>query len=90
MIAPNDRSALAHAPVDVVVLDVRMPEMGGTEFWTQVSRTNPALAQRTVFCAGDVVTEEVRAFLEGTSRPVVSKPFELSRFFDPVARAASR
>lgn len=81
---------LARASVDVVVLDVRMPEMGGTEFWTQVSRTNPALAQRTVFCTGDVVTEEVRAFLEGTGCPVVSKPFELGQFFDAVVRAASR
>lgn len=49
-----------------------------------------ALARRTVFCTGDVVTEEVHVFIEGTGCPVVSKPFELSQFFDAVARAASR
>ncbi len=81
---------LGRSPVDVLVLDVRMPGMSGAELWADINRTNPALARRTVFCTGDVVTEEVHVFIEGTGCPVVSKPFELSQFFDAVARAAAR
>ncbi len=80
---------LGRSAVDVLVLDVRMPGMSGAELWADINRTNPILARRTIFCTGDVVTEEVRVFLEGTGCPVVSKPFELSQFFDAVARAAS-
>ena len=80
---------LPRAPVDVLVLDVRMPGMTGTDLWNHVNRTNPALARRTVFCTGDVLTEEIRAFMAGTGCPVVSKPFELGQLFDAVARAAS-
>jgi len=80
---------LARSHVDVLVLDVRMPEVSGADLWTEIKRTNPTLARRTVFCTGDVVTEEVHVFVKGTGCPVVSKPFELSQFFDAVAQAAS-
>ncbi len=81
---------LSREGADVAVLDLRMPEMPGTEVWKEISRTNPALARRTVFCTGDVVTEETRAFLASTGCLTVSKPFELSQFLDAVAAAAAR
>ena len=37
-----------------------------------------------------LVGEETRAFIGGTGCPSLSKPFELARFFDVVAEAASR
>ena len=91
--APGGREALeilARVPVDVLVLDVRMPEVSGTDLWSQVSQANPALARRTVFCTGDVVGAETRDLIAGTGCPSVSKPFEWTRFFDAVAEAASR
>ena len=81
---------LARFPADVLVLDVRMPEMSGPDLWARINQTNPALARRTVFCTGDVVGEESRAFISRTGCPTVNKPFELARFFDAVAEAASR
>ena len=74
--------------MDVVVLGVRMPEMSGPDLWTKVKETNPTLARRTVFCTGDVATADVRAFLETTGCPTLTKPFELPQYFDAVARAA--
>ncbi|MBI4587280.1 MAG: response regulator, partial [Candidatus Rokubacteria bacterium] len=81
---------LAGSPVDVLVLDVRMPGMSGTDLWTEINRTNPLLARRTVFCTGSVVGEKTRTFLDSTGCPTVAKPFELSHLFDAVARAASQ
>lgn len=54
---------LGRSPLDVVVLDVRMPEMPGMVVWTEIKRIRPELARRTVFCTGDVVGEGVRSFL---------------------------
>jgi two-component system NtrC family sensor kinase len=77
-------------PADALVLDVRMPEMSGMELWARVREANPGLARRTLFCTGDVVGEESREFLDRTDCPMVSKPFDLHRFVEAVARAAAR
>ncbi len=81
---------LASSSADVLVLDVTMPEMTGTELWEQIKGKDPALARRTVFCTGDVAREDVGAFIEATGCPLVRKPFEFRHLFDAVARAASR
>ncbi len=81
---------LTRLPVDVLVLDVKMPGMSGPDLWSRLNGTNPALARRSVFCTGDVVRDDVRAFLAETGCAVVTKPFELAQLFDAVAQAASR
>lgn len=81
---------LASSPADVLVLDMTMPEMTGSELWKQIKGRDPALARRTVFCTGDVAREDVGAFIEATGCPLVRKPFEFRHLFDAVAKAASR
>jgi CheY-like chemotaxis protein/anti-sigma regulatory factor (Ser/Thr protein kinase) len=91
--APGGREALevlARFPADVLVLDVRMPDVSGPDLWAQINQTNPALARRTVFCTGDVIGAETRDLIAATGCPSVSKPFEWARFFEAVAEAASR
>lgn len=80
---------LGRTPVDVVILDLRMPGASGEEVWSEIGRRYPTLAPRAVFCTGDVMREEVRAFLASTGCQTVTKPFELPSLFDAVARAAS-
>jgi CheY-like chemotaxis protein/anti-sigma regulatory factor (Ser/Thr protein kinase) len=81
---------LSSSPTDVLILDVTMPEMTGSELWKQIKGKDPALARRTVFCTGDVAREDVGAFIEATGCPLVRKPFEFRHLFDAVAKAASR
>jgi len=81
---------LARVPVRVLVLDIPMPGMSGFDLWTRVRRMNPGLAQRTVFCTGDIMVEAIRTFIDSTGRLYIGKPFEWSQFFDAVAEAASR
>lgn len=82
--------ALARAAVDVVITDVRMPEMTGTELWTRIAAQSPDLARRTIFCTGSVVRPATRRFIEETGCLAMSKPFEWPAFFAAVAEAASR
>jgi CheY-like chemotaxis protein len=81
---------LAKGPVDVLVLDVRMPGMLGTDVWAHVKQTNPSLAGKTVFCTGDVIGDDTLAAIARTGCPSVSKPFDWARLFDAVAEAATR
>ncbi|HEX5437948.1 MAG TPA: ATP-binding protein [Gemmatimonadaceae bacterium] len=64
---------------DAIVCDLRMPGMDGPAFYEVLRRERPALAERTLFITGDLVSARSRAFLSGTSQPVLSKPFEFEQ-----------
>jgi len=63
---------------DLVIADLRMPEMSGQDFYRIVATKNPDLAQRIIFITGDVVSEESQSFLRSTGNPHLSKPFGIA------------
>ena len=63
---------------DLVISDLRMPELGGREFYEELARRHPALAARLVFSTGDTVRGDTLAFLESLDRPYLHKPFSLA------------
>jgi two-component system NtrC family sensor kinase len=65
---------------DAVILDLRIPDLPGEELFRQLREADPDHAARVIFMTGDLLSEHMRAFLEGTGRPLVSKPFELAVF----------
>jgi signal transduction histidine kinase/ActR/RegA family two-component response regulator len=64
-------------PFDVVILDWRMPRLGGAEVLARWRDEDPELAQRVIIATGDVTAEDADASTETTGRPVLAKPFEL-------------
>jgi DNA-binding response OmpR family regulator len=67
--------ALEHSRPDVIVSDLKMPEMDGLALAEEVKKRWPELADRIVFVSGTGSQIE-RAGLEAPSQPVLRKPVE--------------
>lgn len=76
----------AREPFDLVITDLRMPRLGGREFYQALQRMNPARAERLVFSTGDTVRGDTLAFLESLGRPYLHKPFSLAELRTLLAR----
>jgi CheY-like chemotaxis protein len=72
------RERLAGGRFDLVIADLRMPRLGGREFYEELKRTQPAEAERVVFATGDTVRGDTLAFLRSVGRPYLHKPFSLT------------
>ncbi len=73
---------------DAILLDVRMPGLGGAEVFRSIQVLRPDLAGRVLFITGDTVSPDTRTFLEQTRVDVLHKPFsleELRRSMDKFA-----
>ena len=62
---------------DVVLLDMRMPDVSGQQIFERWKTERPELTQRVIFLTGDIVSTDLQDFLNGTGRPYLPKPFEL-------------
>jgi two-component system NtrC family sensor kinase len=79
----------AREQFDLIISDLRMPRLGGREFYEELARRNAAMASRLVFSTGDTVRGDTLAFLESLGRPYLHKPFslaELRRLLGEIAR----
>jgi CheY-like chemotaxis protein len=64
---------------DVVLCDLMMTDVSGTDLHAWLSENRPRLAARLVFITGGVFTPRTREYLSGVSNQVVAKPFEIGR-----------
>jgi two-component system NtrC family sensor kinase len=79
------RALLDANEYDVVLLDLRMADLGGDTLYEELRDRDPRHARRVVFVTGDVQSEQARRFLERTGRPVVGKPFQLDELVTVIA-----
>jgi two-component system NtrC family sensor kinase len=92
--ASDGRTALEKlraAPFDLIVSDLKMPELDGPGLYREVARLRPALARRMVFLTGDTLGPDVQRFLEDARALWVRKPFapdDLRRVVGEALRAA--
>ena len=77
------------APYDLVLSDVRMPDVSGVALHDWVARTRPALLARLVFATGDDLSPEAAAFVRRTRCRVLEKPFD-ARALEGLARSGQR
>jgi PAS domain S-box-containing protein len=76
--AANGRLALhklQERAYDLILCDLRMPELDGPGFYRVLEQSNPAMLQRIIFLTGDTLGAETKAFLEKTNAPRLNKPF---------------
>jgi PAS domain S-box-containing protein len=60
----------------LILLDVRLPGMGGAELYERAEKIAHSLATRIVFMTGDVMSEDTMAFLSSAKAPYIAKPFD--------------
>ena len=60
---------------DVILTDIRMPDLDGRALYREIERRWPERAARVIFVSGDTLTSTLRVFAEESGRPVIEKPF---------------
>ena len=73
------------ARFDLIVCDMRMPDMTGAALWQRVRESHPALARRMLFVSGDTLAVDAREFFERSGCGMLDKPFTKA---DLLARVA--
>jgi two-component system NtrC family sensor kinase len=60
---------------DVILTDIRMPDLDGRALYQEIVRRWPGQAGRVVFVTGDTLASALREFVSESGRPVIEKPF---------------
>ncbi len=66
------------ASYDLILSDVRMPEMNGMEMFRSLNLLDPAAARRFVFMTGHAGEPEIEQHIAQCKAPVLKKPFSLA------------
>ena len=75
--AANGHHALAQlhaAHYDVILCDVRMPELDGVAFYAVLLGQYASLCHRVIFLTGDTLSVDSMAFVHQSGRPWLPKP----------------
>jgi CheY-like chemotaxis protein len=77
---------LALGGYELILSDIRMPELDGPSLYRELERRDPRFLRRMIFLTGDTLSPSTRGFLEKTGVPCLSKPFALSDVREIVRR----
>jgi CheY-like chemotaxis protein len=59
---------------DVVLSDIRMPNMDGPTLYQAIQDTRPEQIEGLAFITGDTLSPRVKEFLNASQRPYLEKP----------------
>ncbi|MBI3885324.1 MAG: response regulator [Opitutae bacterium] len=76
---------VSQADYDLVVSDIRMPEMTGPEFYLKLREVRPEMAKQFVFVTGFAGGQKLEEEIARWQVPVVAKPFTIRRLADVCA-----
>ena len=76
------------ARFDVIMTDVAMPELNGTELFTRLQEHQPDQARRLIFTTGDPDSPALRAIRDRSDNPILRKPFAREDLIDLVETVA--
>ncbi|HWT11526.1 MAG TPA: ATP-binding protein [Allosphingosinicella sp.] len=77
-VAANGREAidrLMRSDYDVILSDLRMPQLDGPALFDWLEREKPHLTRRIAFVTGDTLGDSAARFIKRCGRPVLEKPF---------------
>jgi len=76
--AESGRAALKcleRQPFDLIISDLRMPDLDGPGLYAKLRAHQPQLLERLLFITGDTLSPSIKRFLSEADRPVIEKPF---------------
>src|SRR5712692_9033689 len=65
---------LADQVFDLIMIDIRMPELDGPGFYRELERSNPDQAGRVMFMTGGAVGAQTAGLVPTVRTPVLRKP----------------
>lgn len=68
---------------DVVFLDVRMPQLGGDEIYSQMMRIRPDMIDRIIFITG--YRDDIQSRFPGLQLNILDKPFRYHQLIEAMA-----
>jgi len=87
--APHGLAALdrlANRTYDVILSDLRMPELDGFGLFREIERRYPDLLGRFVFITGTSEHTDYQGFIDDVKVPVLTKPFDMMNLVRVVQR----
>jgi CheY-like chemotaxis protein len=63
----------------LILLDIKMPGMSGTELYQRIQKIASSLAKRVVFITGDATAADTQDFLAQTKVHYIKKPFDINK-----------
>ena len=73
----------------LVITDLKMPGYGGMDLYESVQKKHAYLKDKIIILTGDVFSEDVREFLNGSGCPYVLKPFEPKKLIEIAVKLLS-
>jgi len=67
-------SILERDSFDVILSDIRMPDVDGPELFAILTNSGSDMAARIAFITGDTLSKDVESFLASCGRPYIEKP----------------
>lgn len=70
---------------DMIISDIRMPNMDGKELYWTIRRSRPDLLKKILFTTGDSINSETQKFLQDTKVSYIGKPFSTAELRKQIA-----
>jgi len=76
-------TVLSRERVDVLLLDLRIPDTRGDVVFELAAATHPHLRHQTLFMTGDI-SDRAQRLIQACECPMILKPFELSEMISAI------
>jgi CheY-like chemotaxis protein len=73
----------------LILVDIKLPGMSGSELYNRVRQMARSLAHRVVFITGDLMSNDTRSFVSRARVPCITKPFNAEGIKREVRRLLS-